>query len=130
MGALPRPSVPPGLGEKGKRKMRREWADSPHCSLRPHDKTVVPQCAQLSTTCPPHPIGFRRGGVEEKKGKKGGLAIPCARATRGLRRPSLDARMLGKRQTAPSSQFLGWEMEEARSTRTHWDGPAEVKKVE
>src|SRR5437016_12188886 len=31
---------------------------------------------------------------------KGSLAIPCARATRGLRRPSLDARTLGKCQTA------------------------------
>ena len=30
-------------------------------------------------------------GDEEKKG---GLAIPCARATRGLRRPSLDARTM------------------------------------
>ena len=31
--------------------MRREWPDGPLCSLRPHDKTVVPQYAQLRTIC-------------------------------------------------------------------------------
>ena len=36
-----------------------------------------------------------------KREREGGLAIPCARATRGLRRPSLDARTLGKRQAVP-----------------------------
>ena len=59
---------------------------------------------------PPPPIRFRRGGVEEKKGKKGGLAIPCARATRGLRRPSLDARTTGKRQADPPKLDKGMEV--------------------
>ena len=26
--------------------MRRKWADSSLCSLRPHGETVIPQCAQ------------------------------------------------------------------------------------
>jgi hypothetical protein len=34
------------------------------------------------------------------KGKEGVLAIPCARATRGRRLPSLDARTMGNRQAA------------------------------
>jgi hypothetical protein len=32
-----------------------------------------------------------------------GLAIPCARTTRGRGLPSLDARTMGKRQAAPSN---------------------------
>jgi hypothetical protein len=33
--------------------------------------------------------------------RDGGLAIPCARATRGRGLPSLDARTMGKHQAAP-----------------------------
>ena len=36
-------------------------------------------------------------GIEEERG----LAIPCARATRGRRLPSLEARTMGKRQATP-----------------------------
>jgi hypothetical protein len=37
----------------------------------------------------------------EGRERKEGLAIPCARATRGRRLPSLDARTLGNRQATP-----------------------------
>src|SRR6185503_15166352 len=46
-----------------------------------------------------HSLQHCVGGGEGRE-RKGGLAIPCARATRGLRRPSLDARTTGKCQTA------------------------------
>jgi hypothetical protein len=39
-------------------------------------------------------------GIEGRT-RKCSLAIPCARATRGLRRPSLDARTLGNPQAGP-----------------------------
>ena len=67
---------------------------------------------------PPPPIGFRSGGVEKKKGKKGGLAIPCARATRGLRRPSLDARTLGSDQ---ATLHCGVIRRKGTVRRPQWD---------
>src|SRR6266571_5256986 len=84
---------PPGVGVERKGKV----PDGPLCSLRPHDKAVVPQCAQSRTIWPPPPMG---DGKREGRGKQGRLAIPCARATRGRGLPSLDARTLGKRQAA------------------------------
>jgi len=47
-----------------------------------------------------HSSNTRKEKVEGEERKKGSLAIPCARATRGLGRPSLDARTLGNRQAA------------------------------
>ena len=51
-------------------RVGREWADNPPCSQRPHDKTVVPRCAQLRTICPPPTIRFRRCGVEGTRNKR------------------------------------------------------------
>ena len=44
-----------------------------------------------------HSLQYWRGRVEGRE-RKGGLAIPCARATRGRGLPSLDAPTLGTRQ--------------------------------
>ena len=41
-----------------------------------------------------HSLQYWGRGIEEERG----LAIPCARATRGRGLPSLDARTLGNRQ--------------------------------
>jgi len=80
----------------------REW---PGALLARRTRTIRPYSFNARSRGQPWPlppIRFCSGGVKEKKGKKGGLAIPYARATRGLRRPSLDARTTGKRQTSPS----------------------------
>ena len=59
-----------------------------------------------------HSLQYDSVGEEwsEKKEKKGGLAIPCAHATRGLRRPSLDARTTGKRQASLPNSTEGWKL--------------------
>ena len=101
--------VPLGWRGKSKRKMRRE---RPGALLARRTRTIrlcSSDARSRGQPWPPPPMGFRIGGVEEKKGKKGGLAIPCARATRGLRRPSLDARTTGNRQASQSHQGK-WEM--------------------
>ena len=55
-------------------------AEGPPCSLRPHDKTVVPQCAQLRTHLPT-PFNGRWG--EGEKGKKDKpVDSPCSRNAR------------------------------------------------
>jgi hypothetical protein len=63
----------------------QEWdrgqAEGPRCSQRPHDKE-----GWNDTRADPLLPEQRRGWS---------LMIFCARATRGLRRPSLDARTLG-----------------------------------
>ena len=64
-------------------------------------------------------------GIEEKKK---GLAIPCARATRGLRRPSLDARTMGKRQASLPNSIKRWKLYFV-DIRV-WHAPASPEKVE
>jgi len=53
-----------------------------------------------------HPLQILGRGIERRE-KKYGLMIPFARATRGLRRPSLNARTMGKRQAALSNTGRG-----------------------
>ncbi|MEP6891109.1 MAG: hypothetical protein ABI955_10505, partial [Nitrospirota bacterium] len=66
-------------------------ARCPPCSQNAHDKNVLVRCAQSrATLATPLPIQWDRTGK-----KKSGLAIPRARATRGLQRPSLNAHTLG-----------------------------------
>ena len=47
-----------------------------------------------------HPLPILERGIKERE-EKYSLTIPCTRATRGFRRPSLDARTLGTRQVTP-----------------------------
>jgi hypothetical protein len=64
-----------------------------------------------------HSLQYWGRGIEEERG----LAIPCARATRGRGLPSLDARTVGNRQAAPHD----WAEREKWWTRTQaWTGQA------
>ena len=77
----------------------------PLCSQNAHDETVLVRCAQLEIQ-PGRPLRGRKidwenpcGPLLPEQRRGWSLMIFCARATRGLGRPSLDARSWGFNQT-------------------------------
>jgi hypothetical protein len=94
------------------RALRRMKRERPGALLARRTRTMKLCSSDARSRGQPWPLppilgkGNKERGMEGRE-RNGGLAIPCVRATRGLRRPSLNARTMGKRQAALSNTGRG-----------------------
>ena len=93
---------------------------------KPGGNMYIIRCTCMITRREPTCLQHWERGIEEEERRP---TIPYARATRGLRRPSLDTRTLGNRQAI--SQILGEEDERSIcQTVSHGHGPADDENSE